>query len=101
MWWLTDERRPPIKAAPHDIRDDGAFLMARRPRFRWTRSRYRKATSLLRYFNRHVYDLPSDPPAMLRRLWSLWEKHPQKDDPLLMPLRQRAWLRDDDSDIPF
>lgn len=76
--------------------------MARRPRFRWTRSRYRKAASLARYFLRHVYELPSDPPTMIRRYWDLLEKHPQRDDPLDTPLRVRlARLSDDDSDIPF
>lgn len=76
--------------------------MARRPRFRWTRSRYRKAASLSRYFARHVYDLPSDPPAMLRRYWELWERHPSGTDPLALPLRARlARLHDDDSGIPF
>lgn len=75
--------------------------MARRPRFRWTRTRYRKAESLARYFQRHVYDLPSEPPAMLRRLWELWDKHPQRMDPLLTPVRARLANRGDDSDIPF
>ena len=77
--------------------------MPRRPRFRWTRTRYRKAESLARYYQRHVYDLPSEPPAMLRRLWELWEKHPQGHDPLLMPLRSRlaAWRAENDPEIPF
>lgn len=72
-----------------------------RYRFRWTRRSYRKAASLLRYFNRHVYDLPSEPPIIVQRLFELWNKHPQRDDPLLMPLRTRQFLRDEDDSIPF
>lgn len=68
-------------------------------RFRWTRERYRRAASLSRYFARHVYDLPSEQPRMLERLWELWARHPQKEDPLLLPIRCR---RTDFSDsIPF
>lgn len=70
--------------------------MARR-RFRWTRERYRKAQRLSRFFSRLVYDLPSDPPRLLQRYFELWERHPQRDDPLLQPVRYR-YERDD---IPF
>ena len=70
--------------------------MARR-KFRWTRERYRKAQHLSRFFSRWVYDLPSDPPRLLQRYFELWERHPQRDDPLLQPVRYR-YERDD---IPF
>lgn len=73
-----------------------------RPRFRWTRRAYRKARSLARYFERHVYDLPSEPPAILRRLWDLLARHPQRDDPLQRPLRARLYERRSfDDSIPF
>ncbi len=72
-----------------------------RKRFRWNRARYRRAAHLSRYFARHVYDLPSDPPDLLRRYFDLWERHPQRDDPLLQPLRWRDRQRSNDSDIPF
>jgi hypothetical protein len=75
--------------------------MSRR-RFHWTRDRYRRAQSLARYFERHIYDLPSEPPLMLRRLWELWERHPQKADPLLTPFRnRRRTLERLDDGIPF
>ena len=64
-----------------------------RHRWRWTRRAYRKAASLARYFDRHVYDLPHEPPNILRRLWELWERHPQRDDPLNVPLRWRLSAR--------
>lgn len=73
--------------------------MPRRP-FRWTRERYRKAAHLSRYFARHVYDLPSDAPALLERYWELWARHPQGNDPLLLPLRSRRRFLEAD-DIPF
>lgn len=68
--------------------------MARR--FRWTRSKYRKAHHLSRLLGR--LDYYADKPALVERLHELWEKHPQREDPLLQPLRYR--LRVDD-DIPF
>lgn len=70
--------------------------MARR-RFRWTRDRYRKAAHLSRFFSRWLYELPGDPPRLLQRYFELWERHPQRDDPLLTPVRYR-YERDD---IPF
>ena len=70
--------------------------MARR-RFRWTRERYRKARHLARFFSRFVYELPSEPPRLLQRYFELWQRHPQRDDPLLQPVRYR-YERDD---IPF
>lgn len=72
-----------------------------RHRFRWTRSKFRKARSLGRYFARHVYDLPSDPPRLLLRLWDLWERHPQRDDPLLTPFKFRPRTLELTDDIPF
>lgn len=71
--------------------------MARR-RFRWTRERYRKAHHLSRFYSRWVYDLPSDPPRLLQRFFDLWQRHPQRDDPLTKPIRLR---RDFDDSIPF
>lgn len=72
-----------------------------RHRFRWTRARYRRAAHLSRYFARHVYDLPSDPPRSLERYWELWRLHPQRDDPLQRPVRMRLNDRQRDDDIPF
>lgn len=72
-----------------------------RLRFRWTRARYRKAASLARYFARHVYELPSDPPALVQRYFELWERHPRRDDPLLTPFRYRACFAGLTDDIPF
>lgn len=71
--------------------------MARR-RFRWTRERYRKAHHLSRFFARWVYDLPSEPPQLVQRLWELYERHPRNPDPLLVPLKYR---HERDSEIPF
>lgn len=72
-----------------------------RLRFRWTRERYRKADSLARYFARHVYDLPSEPPELVRRLFELQERHPQHADPLLTPLRGRLNARAVFDEVPF
>jgi len=68
-----------------------------RRRFRWTRERYRKAAQLSRYFARHIYDLPSEQPDLVRRYFELWDRHPQREDPLLQPVKYR-YERDD---IPF
>lgn len=68
-----------------------------RRRFRWTRERYRKAQHLARFYGRWVYELPSEPPRLLQRYFELWERHPQRDDPLLQPVKYR-YERDD---IPF
>lgn len=70
-----------------------------RKRFRWTRKAYRHAAWLSRFTGRHIYELPEQPPALLARFWDLWERHPQRDDPLLTPVRDR--LSRLDSDIPF
>jgi hypothetical protein len=68
-----------------------------RRRFRWTRERYRKAQHLSRFFARWMYELPSEPPPLLQRYFELWERHPQRDDPLLAPLSMRF----PDPDVPF
>lgn len=70
-----------------------------RKRFRWTRRRYEKARELARFMDRHLCELPDQMPDLLRRYVELWERHPQNDDPLLIPmLRRPAYCRDD---IPF
>lgn len=70
--------------------------------FIWTRRRYRKASSLARYFARHIYDLPGEPPRILQRLFALLEEHPQRNDPLERPLRSRLYdRRAFDDSIPF
>lgn len=72
--------------------------MARR-RFRWTRKLYREADSLARFVGRHPYELPQDQPDLVRRYFELWERHPQRDDPLLQDVRRRlnCWA----DGIPF
>jgi hypothetical protein len=65
-------------------------------RFRWTRESYRHAKQLARLLNRYL-DLPDHPPAIVRRYWELWERYPERGDPLLIPLSQRR----QDSEIPF
>lgn len=88
---FTDRERPPIALEPVESNQVGAIG--------WTRERYRKAAHLSRYFARHVYDLPSDAPALLERYRELWARHQQGNDPLLLPLRSRRRFLDDD--IPF
>ena len=67
-------------------------------KFKWSRDRYRKAHHLARLFSRwDCQQLPSEPPDLLRRYFELWERHPQHNDPLLMPLKYRY----DTSGIPF
>jgi hypothetical protein len=68
-------------------------------RFKWTRAKYRRAESLARFFGRHIYELPEQPPEQLRRYFELWERHPQSLDPLLIPMRAR--VRYNRGDIPF
>lgn len=72
-----------------------------RKRFRWTRKRYRRAWHLSRFFARYIYDLPSEPPALLRRFHELWERHPQRDDPLLQPFKWRRRTLEHFDEIPF
>lgn len=71
-----------------------------RRRFRWTRKTYKHAHQLARLLSRYL-DLPDHPPAIVRRYWELWEHHPEKDDPLLIPLAQRLALHQGDPDVPF
>lgn len=74
-------------------------------KFKWTRDKYRKAHQLARLFSRwsrlfsrlDCQQLPSEPPDLLRRYFELWERHPQHDDPLFVPLKCRY----DRSGIPF
>jgi hypothetical protein len=73
--------------------------MARR-RFRWTRKLYRQADSLARFIGRHMYELP-DQPNLVRRYFELWERHPQRDDPLNDPMWLRKSRRGIGDDIPF
>ena len=68
-------------------------------RFRWTRAQYRRADHLARFFARFMYYLPDEKPALLERYFDLWERHPQKLDPLTEPLRWRLSRFTDD--IPF
>ena len=69
-----------------------------RKRFRWTRKAYEHAEWLSRFMGRHLYELPEQP-NLLRRYFELWERHPQREDPLLKPLRYRRDRFSDD--IPF
>ena len=73
----------------------------RRQRFRWTRKLYRQADSLARFVGRHLYELPSDQPLLLRLYFALWERHPQRDDPLTLPKYLREPYRSRDYDVPF
>jgi hypothetical protein len=70
-------------------------------RFRWTRKTYRHADHLNRLLARYM-DLPDHPPAIVRRYWELWQRHPQREDPLRfhIPPHVRLAARRDD-DIPF
>lgn len=72
-----------------------------RRRFRWTRERYRKAAHLSRYFARHIYDLPSEQPELLRLFGELWARHPQRDDPLTVPMLCREPYVSREDDVPF
>lgn len=74
--------------------------MARR-RFRWTRKEYEHAAWLSRFTGRHLYELPEQPPDLLRRYWELWERRPQHDDPLLESARHRLNRKQDTDEIPF
>jgi len=67
--------------------------------FKWTRQRYKKASSLQRLFSRTGYYECQKLPGLIQRFIDLWDHHPQYNDPLLITLRQRKAWRDDD--IPF
>ncbi len=69
-----------------------------RNRFRWTRKTYKQAAWLARFMGRHLYEL-GEQPNLLRRYFELWDRHPQKEDLLLMPVRQRLNCWSDE--IPF
>lgn len=69
-------------------------------RFRWSRKTYHRAHQLSRLLARYM-DLPDHPPAIVRRYWELWERHPTVRDPLETPLRLRLELFKDDDAIPF
>lgn len=72
--------------------------MSRRKRPFWTRSRYRAAASLRRFSDRHPYDRNWDDHPLLRAFNDLWDQHPQREDPLLLP----RWMRYlSSNEIPF
>lgn len=71
-----------------------------RKRFKWTRSRYYKARSLVRFMNRHVCELPDEMPDLMRRYVELWERHPQREDLLELPQWRRPRYSEL-NDIPF
>lgn len=71
-----------------------------RKRFKWTRKTYRQADSLARFMGRHLYEL-HDQPTLVRKLYELWDRNPQRDDPLTLPMHMREPYRSRDDDIPF
>ncbi len=60
-----------------------------RKRFKWTRKLYRQAAWMSRFMGRHIYELPERPPPLLQRYFDLWDRHPQREDPLTRPVSQR------------
>jgi hypothetical protein len=70
-----------------------------RKRFRWTRSKYKHAASLLRLMSRQLnYEsCPDQPPPVVQELVDLWNRYARTPDPLLVPLSERYG----DRDIPF
>lgn len=72
----------------------------RRKRFKWTRERYRAASSLGRFMVRQMnpQEFPDEPPTLVRRLHELWDRHPQRPDPLTVRTVDRLA---DFRDIPF
>lgn len=70
-----------------------------RKRFKWTRSKYRHAAWLSRFLVRQLCTerFPDQPPPLLQRYFDLWDRHSQRADPLLTPMRERYG----DRDIPF
>lgn len=70
-----------------------------RKRFRWTRSKYRHAASLLRLMSRQLNheSLPDQPPPLVQELVDLWNRYARTPDPLLRPLSERL----SDREIPF
>jgi hypothetical protein len=74
-----------------------------RKRFRWTRKSYAHAAWLTRFAGRHLYDVYQTPDAV-RRYFELWDRHPQKDDPLLRHVKHRLDAKrraEQDDGIPF
>lgn len=69
--------------------------MARK--FRWTRALYRRAHREARVYDGYGFMYHGEP-ALVRRYQALWDKHPQRDDPLLTPLR---WRHPPDGEVPF
>ncbi len=59
-----------------------------RSRFKWNRKTYKMASHLARLINRFDH-LPSQQPEILRRYFELWDRHPQREDFLLTPVKQR------------
>lgn len=68
--------------------------MARK--FRWTRALYRRAHREARRYDGIGYLYHGEPP-LVRRYRELWDKYPQRDDPLLLP----PWRRYPLDDEPF
>jgi len=68
-----------------------------RKRFKWTRKAYQHAAWLSRFMARHVRELPDQPPDLLRRYWELWQRYPERGDPLAQALAERYPERD----LPF
>lgn len=64
-------------------------------RFRWTRTKYRRAQHLARLLARFE-NMPSDAPAIVERYWGLWAQYHSYGDPLLRPISWRY-----DPEIPF
>ena len=69
-----------------------------RKRFKWTRSKYRRAASLHRLLVRQLCTerFPDQPPPLVQRYLDLWDRYARNPDPLLTPLRERYR----DQDIP-
>lgn len=68
--------------------------------FHWTRKSYKQAAQIARLLSRYL-DLPDHPPAIVRRYWELWERHPQHPDPLEMPLSRRLAEYGSSDGLPF
>ncbi len=71
-----------------------------RNRFRWTRKSYAHAAWLARFMGRHLYEL-GEQPNLLRRYFELWDRHPQREDPLRIHVTHRLAEKRHDDAIPF
>ena len=69
--------------------------------FIWTREVYQDAARLGRFFTHYAGELPPQPPALLQRYFDLWERHPQRPDPLLTPMMERPHYAYALDGIPF